>query len=139
MCKCSGSLLKSLRKTLLFPIPILHCAKLPFYILEVMTFSSMMYRVSEILFDKQINFLLVFVLNLLMICVFILEDGQLFVWGDNSEGQIGLANEASVSVPCKVDIGKPISFVSCGYYHSAFITGKRMGIEVSGEKTVVFK
>uniref|UniRef100_A0A8D2NI52 X-linked retinitis pigmentosa GTPase regulator n=1 Tax=Zonotrichia albicollis TaxID=44394 RepID=A0A8D2NI52_ZONAL len=51
------------------------------------------------------------------------EDGQLFVWGDNSEGQIGLANEASVCVPCKVDIGKPVSFVSCGYYHSALITG----------------
>ncbi|NWV81444.1 RPGR regulator, partial [Dasyornis broadbenti] len=51
------------------------------------------------------------------------EDGQLFVWGDNSEGQIGLANEASVSVPCKVDVGKPISSVSCGYYHSALITG----------------
>ncbi|NXB79967.1 RPGR regulator, partial [Donacobius atricapilla] len=51
------------------------------------------------------------------------EDGQLFVWGDNSEGQIGLAGEASVSVPCKVDIGKPVSFVSCGYYHSALITG----------------
>ncbi|NXF24531.1 RPGR regulator, partial [Rhodinocichla rosea] len=51
------------------------------------------------------------------------EDGQLFVWGDNSEGQIGLASETSVSVPCKVDIGKPVSFVSCGYYHSALITG----------------
>ncbi|NXA64016.1 RPGR regulator, partial [Mohoua ochrocephala] len=51
------------------------------------------------------------------------EDGQLFVWGDNSEGQIGLADEASVSIPCKVDIGKPISSVSCGYYHSALITG----------------
>uniref|UniRef100_A0A8C0UWC3 X-linked retinitis pigmentosa GTPase regulator n=1 Tax=Cyanistes caeruleus TaxID=156563 RepID=A0A8C0UWC3_CYACU len=51
------------------------------------------------------------------------EDGKLFVWGDNSEGQIGLASEASVSVPCKVDIGKPVSFVSCGYYHSALITG----------------
>ncbi|NXC08196.1 RPGR regulator, partial [Orthonyx spaldingii] len=51
------------------------------------------------------------------------EDGQLFVWGDNSEGQIGLANEASVSVPCKVDVGKPVSSVSCGYYHSALITG----------------
>ncbi|NXI03004.1 RPGR regulator, partial [Pachycephala philippinensis] len=51
------------------------------------------------------------------------EDGQLFVWGDNSEGQIGLANEASVSIPCKVDIGKPVSSVSCGYYHSALITG----------------
>ncbi|KAF2980779.1 hypothetical protein EK904_001310 [Melospiza melodia maxima] len=65
----------------------------------------------------------VFVLNLLTICVFIVEDGQLFVWGDNSEGQIGLASEASVSVPCKVDIGKPVSFVSCGYYHSALISG----------------
>ncbi|XP_068035861.1 X-linked retinitis pigmentosa GTPase regulator isoform X1 [Anomalospiza imberbis] len=51
------------------------------------------------------------------------EDGQLFVWGDNSEGQIGLASETSVIVPCKVDIGKSVSFVSCGYYHSALITG----------------
>ncbi|KFV16530.1 X-linked retinitis pigmentosa GTPase regulator, partial [Pterocles gutturalis] len=51
------------------------------------------------------------------------EDGQLFVWGDNSEGQIGLANEASVNVPCQVDVGKPVSSVSCGYYHSALITG----------------
>ncbi|KFM10081.1 X-linked retinitis pigmentosa GTPase regulator, partial [Aptenodytes forsteri] len=51
------------------------------------------------------------------------EDGQLFVWGDNSEGQIGLADEAFVSVPCQVDVGKPVSSVSCGYYHSALITG----------------
>ncbi|NWX00359.1 RPGR regulator, partial [Caloenas nicobarica] len=51
------------------------------------------------------------------------EDGQLFVWGDNSEGQIGLADEACVSVPCQVDVGKPVSSVSCGYYHSALITG----------------
>ncbi|NWH69825.1 RPGR regulator, partial [Piaya cayana] len=51
------------------------------------------------------------------------EDGQLFVWGDNSEGQIGLADEACVSVPCQVDVGKPVSYVSCGYYHSALITG----------------
>ncbi|NXG26162.1 RPGR regulator, partial [Grallaria varia] len=51
------------------------------------------------------------------------EDGQLFVWGDNSEGQIGLASESCVSVPCRVDVGKPVSSVSCGYYHSALITG----------------
>ncbi|NXN27701.1 RPGR regulator, partial [Nycticryphes semicollaris] len=51
------------------------------------------------------------------------EDGQLFVWGDNSEGQIGLADKAYVSVPCQVDVGKPVSSVSCGYYHSALITG----------------
>ncbi|XP_025928582.1 X-linked retinitis pigmentosa GTPase regulator isoform X1 [Apteryx rowi] len=53
----------------------------------------------------------------------ITEDGQLFMWGDNSEGQIGLANEASVCVPSQVVVGKPVSSVSCGYYHSALITG----------------
>ncbi|KFQ29210.1 X-linked retinitis pigmentosa GTPase regulator, partial [Merops nubicus] len=51
------------------------------------------------------------------------EDGQLFVWGDNSEGQIGLADEACVSVPRQVDVGKPVSSISCGYYHSALVTG----------------
>ncbi|KAM7180597.1 X-linked retinitis pigmentosa GTPase regulator-like isoform 2-T2 [Macrochelys suwanniensis] len=50
------------------------------------------------------------------------EAGQLYVWGDNSEGQIGLAGEASVCVPCQVDVGKPVSWVSCGYYHSALVT-----------------
>ncbi|KAM9388277.1 X-linked retinitis pigmentosa GTPase regulator [Phaethornis superciliosus] len=51
------------------------------------------------------------------------EDGQLFVWGDNSEGQIGLAGEAYVSIPCQVDVGKPVASISCGYYHSALVTG----------------
>ncbi|NXU74854.1 RPGR regulator, partial [Oreotrochilus melanogaster] len=51
------------------------------------------------------------------------EDGQLFVWGDNSEGQIGLAGEAYVSIPCPVDVGKPVASISCGYYHSALVTG----------------
>ncbi|XP_027731386.1 X-linked retinitis pigmentosa GTPase regulator isoform X4 [Vombatus ursinus] len=50
------------------------------------------------------------------------EDGDLFMWGDNSEGQIGLADESNVCVPCQVVIGKPISWISCGYYHSAFVT-----------------
>lgn len=59
------------------------------------------------------------------------------MWGDNSEGQIGLADEACVSIPCQVDVGKPVSSVSCGYYHSALITGKRMRIVVSEEKPMV--
>ncbi|CAI5772404.1 Hypothetical predicted protein [Podarcis lilfordi] len=50
------------------------------------------------------------------------EDGQLFMWGDNSEGQIGLADEANAYVPHQVDVGKPVSWISCGYYHSALIT-----------------
>uniref|UniRef100_UPI00398F680E X-linked retinitis pigmentosa GTPase regulator-like isoform X2 n=1 Tax=Pristiophorus japonicus TaxID=55135 RepID=UPI00398F680E len=50
------------------------------------------------------------------------EDGNLFMWGDNSEGQIGLDTESNVSLPHQVDVGKPICWVSCGYYHSAFVT-----------------
>ncbi|XP_033864030.2 X-linked retinitis pigmentosa GTPase regulator-like isoform X2 [Acipenser ruthenus] len=50
------------------------------------------------------------------------EDGRLFMWGDNSEGQIGLGNESHVCVPHEVDVGKPVTWVSCGYYHSALVT-----------------
>ncbi|XP_063490407.1 X-linked retinitis pigmentosa GTPase regulator isoform X7 [Symphalangus syndactylus] len=50
------------------------------------------------------------------------EDGRLFTWGDNSEGQIGLKNVTNVCVPQQVTIGKPVSWISCGYYHSAFVT-----------------
>ncbi|KAG5193501.1 X-linked retinitis pigmentosa GTPase regulator isoform X8 [Ovis aries] len=50
------------------------------------------------------------------------EDGELFMWGDNSEGQIGLQNITNMCVPHQVTVGKPISWISCGYYHSAFVT-----------------
>ncbi|EDL97616.1 rCG42876 [Rattus norvegicus] len=52
------------------------------------------------------------------------EDGKLFMWGDNSEGQIGLKNKSNVCIPHEVTVGKPISWISCGYYHSAFVTKK---------------
>ncbi|XP_078265302.1 X-linked retinitis pigmentosa GTPase regulator isoform X2 [Rhinoraja longicauda] len=51
------------------------------------------------------------------------EDGNLFMWGDNSEGQIGLGLETSAFLPRQVDVGKSVSWVSCGYYHSALVTG----------------
>lgn len=52
------------------------------------------------------------------------ESGKLFMWGDNTEGQIGLAKESHAPSPQEVDVGGPISWVSCGYYHSAFVTGE---------------
>uniref|UniRef100_A0A8C5M1L0 X-linked retinitis pigmentosa GTPase regulator n=1 Tax=Leptobrachium leishanense TaxID=445787 RepID=A0A8C5M1L0_9ANUR len=50
------------------------------------------------------------------------EDGKLFMWGDNSEGQLGLGNGLTMHTPQQVNFGKPISWISCGYYHSAFVT-----------------
>ncbi|XP_022618679.1 X-linked retinitis pigmentosa GTPase regulator-like [Seriola dumerili] len=50
------------------------------------------------------------------------EGGKLFMWGDNTEGQIGLGKESHASSPQEVSVGRPISWVSCGYYHSALVT-----------------
>ncbi|XP_035533289.1 retinitis pigmentosa GTPase regulator b [Morone saxatilis] len=50
------------------------------------------------------------------------ESGKLFMWGDNTEGQIGLGKESHASSPQEVNVGRPISWVSCGYYHSALVT-----------------
>ncbi|XP_048029451.1 retinitis pigmentosa GTPase regulator b isoform X1 [Megalobrama amblycephala] len=50
------------------------------------------------------------------------QDGRLYMWGDNSEGQIGLGKESNALTPQEVSVGKRVSWVSCGYYHSAFVT-----------------
>ncbi|XP_077059797.1 retinitis pigmentosa GTPase regulator b isoform X2 [Siphateles boraxobius] len=50
------------------------------------------------------------------------QDGRLYMWGDNSEGQIGLGKGSNALTPQEVSVGKRVSWVSCGYYHSAFVT-----------------
>uniref|UniRef100_A0A671T7Y8 X-linked retinitis pigmentosa GTPase regulator n=2 Tax=Sinocyclocheilus anshuiensis TaxID=1608454 RepID=A0A671T7Y8_9TELE len=52
----------------------------------------------------------------------LMQDGRLYMWGDNSEGQIGLGKESNALTPREVSVGKRVSWVSCGYYHSAFVT-----------------
>ncbi|XP_056287178.1 retinitis pigmentosa GTPase regulator b isoform X2 [Pseudoliparis swirei] len=48
--------------------------------------------------------------------------GKLFMWGDNTEGQIGLGKENHAAAPQEVSVGRPVGWVSCGYYHSALVT-----------------
>ncbi|KAM6945675.1 retinitis pigmentosa GTPase regulator b [Aplochiton taeniatus] len=50
------------------------------------------------------------------------ESGKLFMWGDNTEGQIGLGKASNSSTPQEVIVGQSVAWVSCGYYHSAFVT-----------------
>ncbi|KAJ8004063.1 hypothetical protein DPEC_G00154900 [Dallia pectoralis] len=50
------------------------------------------------------------------------ESGELFTWGDNTEGQIGQGIEMNSLTPREVTVGRPVSWVSCGYYHSAIVT-----------------
>ncbi|XP_073701545.1 uncharacterized protein rpgra [Garra rufa] len=50
------------------------------------------------------------------------EDGRLFLWGDNSVGQLGLGNESHALLPKELKLGQCIQWVSCGYRHSALVT-----------------
>lgn len=63
-------------------------------------------------------------INVISLFISFPASGKLFMWGDNTEGQIGLGKESQVSSPQEVSVGRPISWVSCGYYHSALVTGE---------------
>lgn len=45
------------------------------------------------------------------------------MWGDNSAGQLGLGDGAFAAEPREVIVGEAVLRVSCGYRHSAFVTG----------------
>ena len=52
------------------------------------------------------------------------EGGELFVWGGGSEGQLGLADQSQANTPTLLPADSRISYVSCGYYHTAYVTGE---------------
>lgn len=54
------------------------------------------------------------------------EDGKVFVWGGNEDGKLGLGDVDSVSEPTALPMDLPVICVSCGYYHTAVITGNSL-------------
>ncbi|XP_046960872.1 X-linked retinitis pigmentosa GTPase regulator-like [Vanessa cardui] len=53
------------------------------------------------------------------------DDGRVFVCGSNSEGQLGLGEDARSCVSfTELKFMEKIAFVECGYYHTVFITAK---------------
>lgn len=52
--------------------------------------------------------------------------GALYVWGSNSLGQLGLL-KSEIEVypqPTLLSIPYNVSLISCGYYHTGFVTSK---------------
>jgi alpha-tubulin suppressor-like RCC1 family protein len=50
--------------------------------------------------------------------------GRVYVWGSNADGQLGLPNtNDSVLSPVLLPFDQQIVHISCGYYHTAFVTG----------------
>ena len=52
------------------------------------------------------------------------ESGHVLVWGSNKEGQLGLGDEGEENEPTPkfIDFNEKVVEISCGYYHSAFVT-----------------
>ncbi|XP_017877313.1 X-linked retinitis pigmentosa GTPase regulator [Ceratina calcarata] len=61
------------------------------------------------------------------------NDGGVFAWGSNLEGQLGLPDVPGlVNKPTKVHIPEPVKQISTGYYHSTFLTESGL-VYVCGE------
>ena len=50
--------------------------------------------------------------------------GEVWVWGSNTEGQLGLGEDSEETVfsPTLLPLASGVSHISCGYYHSALVT-----------------
>ena len=54
--------------------------------------------------------------------------GAVYVWGDNSEGQLGLGEDVpDCDEPVELEMDEKVKQVSCGYYHTALVTGESAG------------
>ena len=48
------------------------------------------------------------------------------MFGGGSDGQLGLGDSITeTEIPRQITLGIAIKHVSCGYYHTALVTGKR--------------
>ena len=51
-------------------------------------------------------------------------EGRVWVWGSNTEGQLGLGedSEETVFTPTELPLSDTVAQIACGYYHSALVT-----------------
>ncbi|XP_061463580.1 RCC1 and BTB domain-containing protein 2 isoform X3 [Rhineura floridana] len=63
-----------------------------------------------------------------MCSVAVIENGEVYVWGYNGNGQLGLGNSANQPTPCRIAAlqGIHVRRVACGYAHTLVLTEKGM-------------
>ena len=54
----------------------------------------------------------------------------MYVWGVNENGELGVGKGNEISTPKRLDLNFKVSFVSCGYYHSALISSSLFCFDV---------
>ncbi|CAH1799799.1 unnamed protein product [Owenia fusiformis] len=57
-------------------------------------------------------------------CCALTDSGEVYVWGGNSEGQLGLGevDDDVLTTPTLLEFIEDVTCVSCGYYHTAVVT-----------------
>lgn len=58
-----------------------------------------------------------------------LDSGSVYTWGLNSEGQCGFPDEDEILEPAELQIDETVVSLSCGYYHTAVVTGETYSFE----------
>lgn len=58
-----------------------------------------------------------------------IDSGELYLWGSNADGQCGIDVEPNLIIPTKIEFESPIDSISCGYYHTAFISKNKLNYQ----------
>jgi len=61
------------------------------------------------------------------VILYFADNGEVFIWGCGSEGQLGLGNDIDKQiVPAQLSFDDKVLQLACGYYHTMFVTGNEM-------------
>ena len=60
------------------------------------------------------------------------DDGAVFVWGSGGEGQLGMGGKTECPEPEELRIEDVVTCISCGYYHTALVTGRSVELRGRG-------
>ncbi len=53
------------------------------------------------------------------------KEFQIYVWGRNIEGQLGIGNNEKQNIPQLFQFDEKIRKIGCGYHHTILLTGKK--------------
>lgn len=65
-----------------------------------------------------------------------LEDGRLYCWGDNDQGQVGPDERGSYREPVPVPLDEPIAEVSAGFQHTCVVGARTRRVRCWGEAAI---
>ena len=66
------------------------------------------------------------------------EEGNVYSWGINSDGQLGHGHRSDIKTPKKIDLGFKAVDIACGDSHSLVLSGSLIDLNFSIHKSYYF-